>query len=692
MSGSSNNERNPTWRELGLLAAIVLLAAVLRLYRLDALPPGLYHDEAYNGLDALALLRGEPRPLFFEVWEQVAFADQATTLPHGRLPLYLVGNYGREPLFYYLLALSLAIVGIEPLAIRLVPALTGVLLAPAVYWLARELLADDAVRGRRVGLLAALSAAIWYWPVHFSRFGIRPMLLALVAALTFASLLRGQRTGSRLAWAAGGFWLGLSLYTYTPARMLPLAVFGWLAVVAWREKGFFRNRWREWLAFAAVAAIVAAPLIAFFVRYPEWTWFRAQYVATDAVGVEVQSLSEMLLTNVWLIVRGFFFVGEQNLRHNLPGRPMLDPIQAIWFLLGLALTLHISRSTFHVSRFTLPLWLLVMLLPTYLTSDAPHFGRAIGVVPALALFMALGMDGLWRWGQARKGARWAVGLALAAGLIYTGARTARDYFVGWAGHPGLEAAFQVELVALGEYARSLPPDESLYMIPPTDEYATVLFLQGGPEHDRIRSFAAAAGALPAGREGHPVTYLIRPADQAARPLLERWLPQGQVVEVGPHFTVYRVPADGPRVEPSTPLTANWAGKIALLGYDLPAGPFHPGGTVPVTVYWQALTEIDLPYTFFVHLLGQFNPATNGPLWAQHDAQPGDGTFPTVAWEAGEIVVDEYTLNIPADAPPGAYELEVGFYYLPTLERLSLVDGAGQVIGDRVLLEKVRLGE
>lgn len=692
-----------SWREFGLLLAIVVLAAALRLYRLDALPPGLYHDEAYNGLDALALLRGEPRPLFFEVWEQIAFADKVDALPHGRFPVFFVGNYGREPLFYYLLALSLAVIGVKSLALRLVPAMAGILLVPAVYWLARELLTgDDAKQSRRVALLAALNVAIWYWPLHFSRFGIRPMLLALVTALTFACLLRGLRTGSRLAWAAGGFWLSLSLYTYTPARMLPLAVFGWLAVVAWVERGFLRRRWREWAAFALVAAIVAAPLIAFFIRHPEWAWFRAQYVATDAVGVEVESLSEMLVGNVGRVLGGLFVVGEKNLRHNLPGRPMLDPVQAAWFLLGLTLALRQVISKMTLRRFSLItvhsplitayssllLWLPVMLLPTYLTSDAPHFGRAIGITPAVAVLVALGMDALWTWARGRKWMRWAVTLALAAGLLYTGVRTARDYFVNWADRPGLEMAFQTDLVALGEYARSLPADESIYMTPPTEEYATVLFVQGGKGHDRIKSFTGAAGAVPAGREGHAATYLVRSGDKAALPLLKRRLPQGEVIKAGTHFTAYRLPADAPRVEPSAPLAANWADKIALLGYDLPAGPFRSGESLPVTVYWRTVDEIDRPYTFFVHLLGEFNPATGGPLWGQHDAQPGEGTYPTTSWDAGEIVVDEYLVPLPPDAPPGEYELEIGFYYLPTLERLPVLDEAGQPVGDRVLLARI----
>jgi hypothetical protein len=399
---------------------------------------------------------------------------------------------------------------------------------------------------------------------------------------------------------------------------------------------------------------------------------------------------------------GLFLVGEQNLRHNLPGRPMLDPVQAMWFVLGLIITIaQVARGLRrHISHFTLYasllIWFPVMLLPTYLTSDAPHFGRAIGIMPVVAVLMAWGMDGVWTWARRRKGATWATALALAAGLIYTGVHTVQDYFVNWAGHPELGAAFQVDFAALGEYARSLPADESVYMTPPTEEFATILFTLDGQDRkgivQTIKSFTSAAGAVPAGRENHAATYLIRPGDKTALRLLERRLAQGKVVETGPYFTVYRAPAAGPRVKPSALLAANWTNEIALLGYDLPDGPFHAGQDVVVTIYWRALGKVDLPYTFFVHLLGPFNPATNGPLWGQHDAQPGDGTYPTDAWDPGEIVVDEYVVPIPPATPPGEYELEAGFYYLPTLERLPVMDDAGQPIGDRVLLESILVAE
>jgi len=81
-----------------LLLAILALATFFRFWRLDNLPPGLYHDEAYNGLDALALNRGELFPQFYEGWElYAAEAHDGQPLQETRFPIFFEGNYGREP-------------------------------------------------------------------------------------------------------------------------------------------------------------------------------------------------------------------------------------------------------------------------------------------------------------------------------------------------------------------------------------------------------------------------------------------------------------------------------------------------------------------------------------------------------------------------------------------------------------------
>ena len=114
--------RNPLFTWI-VFAAILLLAAFLRFWQLDTLPPGLYHDEAYNGLDALSLLDGKTFPQFYEGWElYAADAHAQRTAEETRYPLFFEGNYGREPLHVYLMALSVSLFGATPFALRAVPA------------------------------------------------------------------------------------------------------------------------------------------------------------------------------------------------------------------------------------------------------------------------------------------------------------------------------------------------------------------------------------------------------------------------------------------------------------------------------------------------------------------------------------------------------------------------------------------
>jgi hypothetical protein len=49
------------------------------------------------------------------------------------------------------------------------------------------------------------------------------------------------------------------------------------------------------------------------------------------------------------------------------------------------------------------------------------------------------------------------------------------------------------------------------------------------------------------------------------------------------------------------------------------------------------------------------------VWAGGDAQPGQGSVNTTTWAPGDLILDEYQLQLPPDAPPGEYEIEIGLY-------------------------------
>jgi len=106
------------------------------------------------------------------------------------------------------------------------------------------------------------------------------------------------------------------------------------------------------------------------------------------------------------------------------------------------------------------------------------------------------------------------------------------------------------------------------------------------------------------------------------------------------------------------LEANFANQVKLLGYDLPERQVEAGQGFPVTMYWQAPPNLP-PQTNFI----QFNQLLDysGALRGGYDRLPLED-YSTLLWAPGEIVSDGYVVPVDADAPPGEYYLNVGYYF------------------------------
>ena len=98
------------------LALILLGAAFFRLWQIEGIPPGLFGDEATDGLDALDVLA-------------------------GRGAVFFPANYGREGLHMWIVAAMFQLMGVTPLALRLPSALAGIATGLTTYWLGWELVA-----------------------------------------------------------------------------------------------------------------------------------------------------------------------------------------------------------------------------------------------------------------------------------------------------------------------------------------------------------------------------------------------------------------------------------------------------------------------------------------------------------------------------------------------------------------------
>ncbi len=132
-------------------------------------------------------------------------------------------------------------------------------------------------------------------------------------------------------------------------------------------------------------------------------------------------------------------------------------------------------------------------------------------------------------------------------------------------------------------------------------------------------------------------------------------------------------------------------RFTLRGWDLNHRTFAAGDELELTLYWQGIEYAEylgLNYSVFVHLVDR-----EGGLLAQSDGHPVRGLYPTSHWRSTEVVIpDRRSITLPASIPPGRYRLEVGMYLLPTGERLQVRDQSGDGIGDRVIVDYVKVGE
>lgn len=117
-----------------------------------------------------------------------------------------------------------------------------------------------------------------------------------------------------------------------------------------------------------------------------------------------------------------------------------------------------------------------------------------------------------------------------------------------------------------------------------------------------------------------------------------------------------------------PLNHHLDDQIALIGYDLDRSVVKPGESVRLRLYWQALQRPVTDYTVFA----QVRAAANQIL-AQKDSPPQAGAYPTSFWDAGEVVIDDRIIEIPANARAGKFPIKVGMYVPADQSRLS-IDG------------------
>jgi len=661
-----------------LAALILLLAAALRLYRLDVLPLGLNAQEIIDIRLAENARQGDVQ-LFYEV-----------------------NGQGRDILYPVALAAVSSITGPGSLGYHVLSAWLSVVTVALVYALAKRLYGDTA------GLAAMSLMSYTLFAAFLGRLALRETLLpALVAAVLLAVALAfpvywrlRSATTKTTAFAALAALLGGGLYLHPAGLMVALVVLVYVAYILFVR----RTRTPQMMSYLGfsllIAAIIATPYIISSARLPQLSGITR---LINGFSESPQPILERMLAGF----AGLFWRGDANAMFNVPGRPLIDPVSTLLIVVGVVVALRSWRKP----RYALVLIAVLLLVPIpLLAPESPLQIAYAAVLPVLALLFGLGAAVTVR--QIRP--RWLPRVALTALVMANFAWTFIDLFSTWPQNPDVRAAYQSDLAQIAHHI-----DVSAWRVP------TVICARGAtdltPQAELSRGSLL---SLMINRQNTTLRYVdcdnglvfVNGGDQTQQIMftdrdlpttsadVEAWFAQGQaldaasiVPEAGVTLSAGTTLADligkfqttapyvfAPEVETASPQLAppvSFENNLTYLGYVLPTFAYGAGDTLTLVTYWRVDGALPPDLTLFTHVLDDPGaaPVANSDTIAVLPSQ----------LQNRDVLMQVTTIPLPQTMPSGEYVVSVGAYRTQSGERLRVLDN-GQPRGNRLILLNIEV--
>ena len=666
---------------------ILLLAFFLRAYGLLSIPPGLTHDEAGHGHDAANILKGVT-------------------------PIYFTVGYGREPLFDYLNAGLIAVIGANILTLRFAAVAWGMITLALTYRVART--AFD----RNTAIIALALMSVSFWQLATSRQILRSGLLPVEIGIAVILFLKLTAENAKNAERKNNKWLlviGLALaiaasfYTYIPSRILwlifPLTLlahhlfesrltphlFGSRLISSGHAPRITHHASRNTLyaiRYTLIAFLLASPLFLYLYQHPD---------AEQRIGMLNEPITQLqngdpsqLINNA----REFFFAfflnghGDHFLAYTIPGRALFDPITAVLFVIGLVLILKWSvisdqssdaapLFTAHCSLFTF--WLLLGLAPSLITGPEAMTTRIIGAQPILYIIPAIALSKLLVISNWRKfhpssfiihnSSLFIVSLFIVSLFIVT----TRDYFFVWGNSPDVRAAYQSTTIAMAKSLDSPAVISTIYPSAAHDPYIAELITA-----QETRWVDGRTAILIPNRS---TFKLLVPSSTPLHPSFTKYVQPIRIVNLRPtdldsSFTIYSITN---YQSPIPNLHINFNNAIELIDARWSSPSYNPNDVAELLTVWRVTDPKNLsalhPPAFktdlnlFTHIL------KDGEVYLQRDALDA----PSWDWQTGDVILQIHQIAIPSDAAKGEYKVRVGIYDRVTNQRLEIRDSGADAV-------------
>jgi uncharacterized membrane protein len=641
-----------------VLLLIVLLAFLLRLYRLDH--QSLWYDEGFS----LYLAR----------------------LSLGEITARTASDI-HPPLYYYLLHLWLGSFGDSEFVLRFFSLVSGLLTLPLIYALGKRLL------GTASGLLAALLLAVSPLYLWYSQEARMYTLVTFLCLLSSYLLLRALEGKAGFLWGGYIFVNILAIYSHFYAFFV--LAFQVLFLLVW------------WAAKRKGDTLLAGLLSqgSVVLAYLPWSGFVLRRYAADVSYWR----GELVFTEVVRKTLILFSTGHTILESR--AQPIAIVYGAILLCALVVIALRGKRTAGGMGSFWRLLFLLLYIsLPVVLlfliSYQRPKFHPRYLMLasPAFFLILAGGLAGLLERGKSWRWLPFSLGLASLCFLLVTSAysdfnayfdiKFTKDDFRSAARH--IQTHIQDNEVVILTSGHLFPvftyyyEQDNWYPIPDEPTLST----------ERVLNYSVAddLNRILAGKEG---VWLLLWQDEVVDPngFLTMMLgEEGKLLPFeggfwGLKLYHYALPADvrfssQPRIE--YPVSVNFGDEIRLLGYSLPAPrvPVEKKGAnreVEVILYWQGLKELTEDYKVSLRLRDG-----EGHYWGRVDARPASYWYPTMRWPPGEKLFGQHTIETLPGTPPGEYRLELGVYTEEDPRGLDVLNEKGTPLGKSQIIGTVEV--
>ncbi|TAK58246.1 MAG: hypothetical protein EPO22_11195 [Dehalococcoidia bacterium] len=467
--------------DIGIVVALTVAAALLRLWRLGTVPDGLHGDEAWTALDAQRILR------------------------EGWIGPYVTSALGQPTGPLYFTAALFKIMPETTFTARFSMALFGIATIPVAYG------AFALMYNRTVAAFGAALLTVMMWHLHLSRTAFMVVSWPFAEVLVLFALWLAMRRRSVALFAVAGIVHGLGVYTYNAYLLFAPVPFVAILWASCREPGW-RRRARYALVkggvFAVFAIVAALPMIE-YVRAHSHDYREHERIVRVTASPQWQEEDALGRARIiwdrageW--ERGLFVGGRADFGDGLAtdGHPAVGPIVAALALVGLGFSMWNWRRAEHA---VLLACLLLLPLGALATYEDGLFRRTLGLAPVFAVLAALPLAWLWERGfAARDQLRGTVAMATTLiAVAVVGVYSTVEYFGAVQNTEAMRFVYPYQIDAASRYIDELPKDTYVYFYSDrwSFEYETRRFLAPGyAGEDRSTEF------------GPPV---VGPGEQAA---------------------------------------------------------------------------------------------------------------------------------------------------------------------------------